>query len=314
MVKLGVIGLGHMGGYHASVSNSLQGARLIAVADPTEASWAKIKDPTIIKTTNYLDWIDQVDGVIIAVPTAHHYSVAKECLSRRKHVLLEKPIASTLEQAQELMDLAIKNNCALHIGHVERFNGAIQELKKIISAPLLIECHRIGPFSPRVQKDSVVLDLMIHDIDLVLGLIGKKPLSVNASGTRVYTESCDIAVVSMTFEGGTVASITSSRASQIKKRSMSIHERDAFFSLDFGTQELSIYRRTNSSVQVSPDQLMYKQEATVEHVFVHKDNPLKLEIEHFVNSIVHGTELSDPEQDIEALAVTFEIERKLGLR
>ncbi len=314
MVKLGVIGLGHMGGYHASISSNLQTAQLIAIADPTENNWQKVKAANVIKTKDFRDWIDQVDGVIIAVPTAFHYEVAKECLKQGKHILLEKPLTNNLEQAQELLELAQKYNRALHVGHVERFNGAIQELKKVITEPKLIECHRMGPFVPRVQKDSVVLDLMIHDIDLVLNVVGSPVTKVSAHGTKVYSDSCDIAAVQMTFENGAIASIISSRASQVKKRSMAVHQKSEYIHLDFTTQDLSIHRHASSSVQLGADQLKYRQEASIEHVFVYKDNPLKQEIEHFVGAIKTGNNLVNPEQDLSALKITFDIERQLGLR
>ncbi len=314
MVKLGVIGLGHMGGYHASNTALIQGAQLTAIADPTESNWNKVKAATVIKSANFLEWIDLVDGVIVAVPTIAHYEVAKECLRRGKHVLLEKPLTNDLTQAEELVALAQQNNCALHVGHVERFNGAIQELKKIINQPTLIECHRMGPFSPRVQKDSVVLDLMIHDLDLVLGIVNAPVASFSAQGTKVYSDSCDVAAVSITFDNGTVANIVSSRASQIKKRTMAVHQKNEYLHLDFTTQDLSIHRQMSSSVQVGADQLKYKQESLIERVFVYKDNPLKLEIEHFITAIKTGEKLSNPQQDLSALNLTFQIEQMLGVR
>lgn len=314
MVKLGVIGLGHMGGYHASILNTLQHAQLTAVADPTESNWQKIKDAHVIKSKDFRSWLDNVDGVVIAVPTAFHYEVAKECLKQGKHILLEKPLTNNLDQAQELIELAQQTNRALHVGHVERFNGAIQELKKIINQPLLIECHRMGPFSSRVQKDSVVLDLMIHDIDLVLNIMNSPVKKISAHGTKIHSNSCDVASVQLRFENGAIASIVSSRASQIKKRSMAVHQKDEYIHLNFTTQDLSIHRHASSSVHVGTDQLKYRQEATIEHVFVYKDNPLKLEIEYFVNAIKTGNHLVCPTQELSALSITFEIEKILGLR
>jgi predicted dehydrogenase len=314
MVKLGVIGLGHMGGYHASNARTLQQAQLTAVADPVEANWNKIRGATVVTAQDFRTWLPDVDGVIVAVPTAAHYEVAKECLKQGKHVLLEKPLTNDFEQAQELVDLAHHHGVALHVGHVERFNGAIQEVKKIINKPTLIECHRVGPFAPRVQKDSVVLDLMIHDIDLVINLVGAPVKDFSAHGTKVHSTSCDIATACITFENGTIASIVSSRASQIKMRTMAIHQAGEYIHLDFTTQDLTIHRQATSSVQVGSDQLKYRQEATIERVFVYKDNPLKLEIEHFVNAITTGDRLTNASQDLAALKLTFDIERVLGLR
>jgi len=314
MIKLGIIGLGHMGGYHASVCASSQNVHLIGVADPHESNLQKVKAATVIKSSDYKSWIDLVDGVIIAVPTQYHYEIAKDCLSRGKHVLLEKPLTKEIHEAEDLFATAKKVGVALHVGHVERFNGAVQELKKIIDRPYMIESHRMGPFSPRVQKDSVILDLMIHDLDIILNLVGSPVKSVNVQGKKVHTESCDIAIVQLGFENGAIANIVSSRASQIKKRTMAIHQENAFIQLDFTTQDISIHRHGSASVQVGTDQLKYKQEATIEHLFVYKDNPLKLEVEHFVAAIKAGDNLVNPEQDITALALTFEIEKRLGLR
>jgi predicted dehydrogenase len=172
----------------------------------------------------------------------------------------------------------------------------------------------MGPFTPRAARDSVVLDLMIHDVDLVLNLVNETPLQISAHGSKIHSDSCDVASVQLTFPSGCVASIISSRASQIKKRTMAVHERGAFFSLDFTTQDLVIQRQTSSSVQLGVDQLSYRQESLVEHVFVHKDNPLKQEVVHFVEAIETGIGLRNAKQDIQALDIIVEIERQLGLR
>ncbi|MFH0898604.1 MAG: Gfo/Idh/MocA family oxidoreductase, partial [bacterium] len=144
MIKIGIIGLGHMGGYHASVCSQLNSISLVGVADPNNQTWNKVKKDGVIKSHDYMSWINIVDAVIIALPTEFHYTVAKDCLQRGKHVLLEKPLTKTLDEAVELFNIAQKNNVALHVGHVERFNGAVQELKKIIDNPFLIESHRMG--------------------------------------------------------------------------------------------------------------------------------------------------------------------------
>lgn len=305
---MGIIGLGHMGGYHASICLNNPGIKLMGIADPHPENWAKIKDESVIKTNNFLEWIDTVDAVIIAVPSRAHYTVAKECLSRGKHILIEKPITKSLAEARELFDLAHQKNLTLHVGHVERFNGAVQELKKIIDAPYLIEAHRIGPFAPRVQRDTVVLDLMIHDVDLILNLVNSPVKQVNVVGSVVKSQLCDIATAQIEFENGSLAHIVSSRASQIKKRVMSIHQADAFIELDFTTQDLSIHRHASSSAKVNDQEVRYRQEGTIERLFVYKDNPLKLEIEHFIRSIQTGNNRTQADQDLTALAVTLTIE------
>ncbi|MCK4265519.1 Gfo/Idh/MocA family oxidoreductase [Candidatus Babeliales bacterium] len=311
MVKLGIIGLGHMGTYHASVSTSISNMELTCIADPNIKNLAKIKSAKVVKTQNYQEWIDYVDAVIIAVPTSLHFEIAKECLLRKKHVLLEKPLTRTLEQAQELFNIAKENNVSLHVGHVERFNGAVQELRKIVNNPYLIECHRLGPFTARPQKDSVVLDLMIHDLDIILSLIDSPLKTFNAVGTSIKTNTGDIAIVQLKFENGAVANIVSSRVSQIKHRSMSVHQKGCVLQLDYTAQDISIHSNITDSVKVSNKQLKYKQEGTIKRLFVYKDNPLRVEVENFIKCIRSGKRNLKPEQDMKALGLAIEIENLL---
>jgi predicted dehydrogenase len=313
MTRLGVIGLGHMGGYHASICTLLPNVELVGIADLNEKNWTKVKSSKVIKTNDYNKWIDFVDAVIIAVPTEFHHPVAKDCLLRGKHVLLEKPLTRTIQEAQELFSIAKQQNLSLHVGHVERFNGAVQELKKFVNNPYLIECHRLGPFTPRPQKDSVVLDLMIHDLDLVLNLVNSPVQSMNIVNNNVHTKCGDIAILQIKFENGTLANIVSSRASQIKKRTMSVHQKECFLKLDFTTQDISIHSHTSNSVKIGNNQVKYKQAGTFKRLFVYKDNPLKIEIENFVKSIKLGGKSLKPNQDMIALKLALEIEKNLVL-
>ncbi len=311
MIKMGIIGLGHMGGYHASICTTLPQVSLIGIADLSTDNWKKVTDTNVIKTKDYHDWIDKVEAVIIAVPTQFHYKIAKDCLSRHKHVLIEKPLTKTLTQALDLFSIARDNNCCLHVGHVERFNAAVQQLKKIVHDPYLIQSHRMGPFTPRPQKDSVILDLMIHDLDIILNLVDSQVACIQAVGHKVKTDQADIATVQLKFENGVLATIVASRTSQIKKRAMSIHQHGAFIHLDFTTQDISIHTRTTDSFKIGDNQMQYKQKGTVQRLFVYKDNPLKLEIENFVHSCLTRTNLIDAEQDIGALKIAFEIEKAI---
>jgi predicted dehydrogenase len=314
MIKLGVIGLGHMGGYHLSALSLIPSVKIIGVADPCEKNLLKARDISIQKSINYHDWLDSVTAVVIAVPTEHHYAIAKDCLEHKKHVFVEKPLTKTTEEAHDLLSYAREHNLTLHIGHIERFNGAVQELKKIINEPFLIESHRMGPFVPRVQRDSVVLDLMIHDLDIVLNLVESPVKDFSVQGRRVYSDSCDIASVQLLFENGVIANIISSRASQVKMRTMVIHQKSEFIQLDFTTQDIFIHRQGASSVQVGADQLRYKQEALIERLFVYKENAIKLELEYFINAVKSGNNRVNLEQDISALALAIDIEKRLGLR
>jgi len=310
MTKLGIIGLGHMGNYHASVCTTIPTIDLVAIADPNEQNWEKIKIKT--KTKSFHKWIDLVDGVIIAVPTSLHYKIAKECLNAGKHVLLEKPLTKNLDQAKELFDIATTKNLTLHAGHVERFNGAVQELKKLIHKPYLIESHRMGPFTTRAANETVVLDLMIHDLDIISNIVNTPVKTIHVVENKIKSNLSDIAAVQIHFENNTLATIISSRISHVKRRTMSIHQESAFIELDFTTQDIFIHRHTTASVKIGHNQLKYKQEGTVERLFVYKENPLKLEIEHFIGSITTGKNRRNPTKDLEALKLTLEIEQALG--
>lgn len=312
MVKLGIIGLGHMGGYHASAASTIPEIELVGIADPNEENWKKITNPHIEKKKDFYDLMNKVDAFIIAVPTFLHYPVAKACLENKKHILLEKPLTKNLQEAEELFEIAAKNNVTLHTGHVERFNGAIQEIKKIVHKPYLIESHRIGPYTPRIKHDTVVLDLMIHDLDIIANLINSPVKKLNVIANTVKSNLSDIASVQIEFENGVLANIISSRASHIKKRTMCIHQENAFIQLDFTTQDISIHRHTATSVNIGHNQMKYKQAGTVERLFVYKENPLKLEIEHFIHSITTGENKIAPKKDLEALKLSLSIEKALG--
>ena len=308
MVKLRIIGLGKMGGYHATIAASLPNVELVGVSDPITKNLEKITLKNCIKSTDYNTWINLVDAVIIAVPTGLHFNIAKDCLLKNKSILIEKPLTKTLTQAEELFAIAHERNLGLHVGHVERFNGAVQELKKIINKPYFIESHRIGPFAPRVQDDTVILDLMIHDLDIILNLVGSPVVKFNVLGTTLKSELCDLATVQLYFENGAIAHLISSRASQIKKRTMVIHQEDAFIELDFTTQDILIHRHASASVKIGNNELHYRQEGTIERIFVYKENPLKAEIEHFINAIKTGSKLIQPQQDLDALKLTLALE------
>jgi len=203
----------------------------------------------------------------------------------------------------------------LHVGHVERFNGAVQELRKIVERPILIESRRLGPFTPRVQKDSVVMDLMIHDLDIVLGLVDSPPRRLTAMGSSVVSAATDIANVQIGFESGTIALITASRATEEKIRTLAITQPDAYVVLDYAEQDIQIHRRAAQEYTLNRESIRYRRASFVEHVQVHKDNPLKLEILHLVRAVRRarageGVVLAETE-DLRSLAMALEIERMI---
>ncbi|TYB32281.1 MAG: Gfo/Idh/MocA family oxidoreductase, partial [Flexistipes sinusarabici] len=228
---------------------------------------------------------DKVDAVTVAAPTKYHHQIVKECLLADKHVLVEKPITTNIEEAQELFEIARQRELTLHIGHVERFNGAVQELKKIVRNPFLIESRRVGPYDERVKNDSIILDLMIHDIDIILNIVGKDVIDVEAKGSKVYSNLPDFASVNLIFENNAVANIIVSRITQKKDRTLSISQEDTFVFLDYTNQDINIYRKGSSQHIFGERELRYKNEYITERLFVYKDNPLMLEIRHFVDCV-----------------------------
>ena len=231
------------------------------------------------------------------------------------HVLVEKPMTPTLEEAKELFRLARARHRVLHVGHVERFNGAVQELRKIVERPILVESRRLGPYAPRVAKDSVVMDLMIHDIDIVLGLVDGEPRKVTAIGASVRSGVADVANVQLVFDGGAMATITASRATEEKIRTLAITQPDAYIVLDYTDQDIQIHRRAAQEYTVNREAIRYRQASFVEHLFVHKDNPLKLELRHLMSAArtaqaTGRVDLAEGE-DLRSLAVALEIERMI---
>jgi len=311
-----VVGVGHMGQYHILALAEIWNVELVGVVDTDFAKAQRVAahygsrafgDPRELHGL--------VDFVTVAVPTDRHFEVARDLLEAGIHVLLEKPMTSTLEEAKELFRVARQRQRVLHVGHVERFNGAVQELRKIVERPILIESRRLGPFLPRVQNDSVVMDLMIHDIDIVLGLVDGEPRKITAVGSSVHSRLTDVANVQIVFDTGTVASITASRATEEKIRTLAITQPDAYIVLDYAHQDIQIHRRAAQEYTLNRESIRYRQASFVEHLLVHKDNPLKLEIRHLV-SAVRAAEASGqldlPEsEDLRSLAVSLEIERMI---
>ncbi len=289
-VKAGVIGAGRMGEYHVGVLSEMQGVELAGVVDVDPQRRKAIQDIYHVPTySDCKDLFGRVDVAVVAVPTMLHYPVTRELLGNGIHVLLEKPCANNLDHARELFQLAQDKSLTLHIGHVERFNGAVQELHKIVETPLFVECKRMGPFAERVRDDGVVLDIMIHDIDIILNLIKSKVVTAHVVGASVFTEIDDLVSAQLEFENGCIANIVASRASQNKVRTLSVTQKDSFVVLDYTDQEIYVHRKSSSEHQMSKGSLRYKQESLVERIFVHKDNPLKLELQHFIDCVKNGS-------------------------
>jgi len=315
-LRAGVVGTGHMGQYHVLVYAELPDAELVGVADIDGDRAAAIAGRYETRAFgDHRELIGLVDVVSVAVPTEQHFHVARDLLEAGIGVLVEKPMTPTLEEARELFAIANRTGAILHVGHVERFNGAVDELKQLVTAPILIESRRLGPFIPRVQKDTVVMDLMIHDIDIVLGLVDSPPVRLAAQGAAVHSSVTDVASVQIRFESGTIATITASRATEEKVRTLAITMPDAYVHLDYTDQDIRIYRRANQQYTMSRKAIRYSRASLVEHLQVHRENPLKLEIQHLIaahrrRQAGQKVELNLAE-DLTSLAMALEIERMI---
>jgi predicted dehydrogenase len=306
-----------MGQYHLLVYAELWDVELVGLVDVDAEKTARLSAQYDCQGfTDYRELFGKVDVVSVAVPTPLHFPVARDLLEAGISVLVEKPMTTTLDEARQLFRLARERGVVLHVGHVERFNGAVQELRKIVANPILIESRRLGPFVPRVQDDTVVMDLMIHDIDIVLGLVDSEVRRISVSGARVHSAQTDVANVQILFESGAIANITASRATEQKVRTLAITQPDAYVFLNYTDQDIQIHRRAASEYILNRESIRYRQESFVEHLFVHKENPLKLEILHLLNAVREGPRaetLVPPadHDDVRSLAVALAIEDML---
>ena len=289
--KVGVVGVGKMGEYHVGVLSEMREVDLVGVVDSDQERAKKISEQYKTRSyNNYKDLFNEVDAVVVAVPTSLHYAIGKEFIEAGIHTLLEKPCTDDLSKAEELFNLAEKKKIALHIGHVERFNGAVQELFKIVKDPIYIECRRMSPFSSRIKDDGVVLDIMIHDIDIVLKLVNSTVVNINVTGNSIFSKRDDLINAQIEFENGCIANILASRVSQNKVRTLEVTQKESSILLDYTEQEIFVHRQSSSESQLSPGSLRYKQESLIERIFVHKDNPLKLELKHFIDCAENGSQ------------------------
>ena len=315
-VRAAVVGAGHMGQYHGRVYAELWDVDLVGIVDidPERAAAVAAQYDTA-PFTDHRAMIGRVDVVSVAVPTELHFHVARDLLDAGVSVLVEKPITPTLDEARELYAIARRSGAILEVGHVERFNGAVQELRKIVDRPILVECRRLGPFVPRVQKDTVVMDLMIHDLDIVLALIDSPLTRISAAGAVVLSDAIDVATVQLGFASGAIATITASRATEEKIRTLAITQPDAYIVLDYTDQDIQIHRRAAQEYTLNRESIRYRQASFVEHLFVHRDNPLKLEIQHLIRSMQRAragesVELAESD-DVRSLAMALAIERMI---
>ena len=282
-LKVGVVGTGHLGRVHARIYHQMDEFELAGIVDANAGTSAEVASEfacPILQDVAAL--INNVDAVSIVVPTSVHAEVTQPCLEAGVPVLLEKPIAATVEQAQRLVDISGNNGTPLLIGHLERFNPALTELRGRLREPYLIEARRLNPFSSRATDVDVVTDLMIHDLDIVSSLLGEVPDDIQAVGRPIITDKTDIASAQLRYPGGTVASFTASRISQQQNRRLRVYQTDGYLELDFNGQQLVVAEYQAPTAGQDSGRMEY---STISPV---KVQPLQAEIAHFYQVVRHG--------------------------
>jgi len=279
-VRTGVIGTGYLGKFHADKYSELIESELVGIVDTNYEAAQEISNRLNVPAfKNYEELFDKVDAVSIVVPTELHHKIAKDFLLNNIDVLVEKPMTTTLEEAEELIETAKKNKCILQVGHLERFNAAVLALDNIIKQPLFIESHRLAPFKDRGTDVDVILDIMIHDIDIILNIVGSPVKSIHAVGVPVVSsEKNDIANVRLEFESGCVANVTASRISAKEMRKMRIFQHDAYLSIDYAAQQVEIYGKTDSDEHDTP-------QITYDQIDIKQGDSLKEEIRSFLSAV-----------------------------
>lgn len=284
VVRTAVVGVGYLGRFHAEKYAQLPGSQLVAVVDAELQKARRVAAELGVKAlSDYREIFGKVDAVSIAVPTRLHHTVGCALLERGIHVLMEKPIASTVAEARELVQIAARRSRVLQVGHLERFNPAVIAAANRLTRPRFVESHRLAPFKPRGTDVSVVLDLMIHDIDLIQKLVGEPLVSIDAVGAPVFSGETDIANTRLTFRGGCVVNVTASRISMKQERKIRIFQDDSYLSIDMQQKLLTVIRKKSAAPVQSPA------EVSIEEVAVEPRDALLAEIESFLTAVQQGT-------------------------
>ncbi len=301
LIKVVVVGVGSLGSRHARIYSEIPGVELVGVLDTDQKRTEEIATQYNCRPfANLEDIPSSVEAISVVVPTDRHYEVAEVLMDRGYHLLIEKPITDNVSHARELLRLAEKSDLLLQVGHVERFNPGILELEKIVKEPRFIECHRNAPFQPRGTEVGVVLDLMIHDLDIILYLVSSPVASLEAVGATILSKHEDIANARIKFKSGCIANITTSRVSPTKMRKIRIFQDDAYISLDYMAQTAQIYRK--EAGRIIADELP-----------IPRGESLKLELESFVEAVRLGGKPQVPaEGSLAALEVAVAVTEEVA--
>jgi predicted dehydrogenase len=306
-LRVGVVGVGYLGKFHARIYSTLAGVELVGVVDADADTARKIAAD--YQTTAFArpeDLLGKVDAVSVVVPTIHHLEVARPFLGNGVHMLMEKPIAPSYEEGNEIVRLAEKAGVTFQVGHLERYNAGFMELVKRVSAARFIEATRIGGFSERATDVDVVTDLMIHDLDLVMALVQSPIRELRATGVPVLTEHVDIANVRLEFENGAVANVTASRVSAKKQRRIRVFGKNSYHALDFADQQVE-------EVVAHPGPTGSRPEIRSEKLSITPTPPLDAELADFVNTVrSRRAPLVDGRTGLEALRVALMVKEKIA--
>lgn len=298
-VRIGIIGVGYLGTQHARILSYLEEAELKGVADVDFKKAVEIGNRHGVEYfENFEDMLDEIDAAIVATPTSEHFSISMRLLKEGKSVLVEKPITETVEQAEQLVAKAKKSGAILQVGHLERFNPAVEAIENVISEPKFIEVQRLGSFSARSLDIDVVLDLMIHDLDIILALIKDEVKVIRSSGIHVLSEKIDIANARLEFKSGCVATLTASRVHQGKVRKLRIFEPTSCYSVDYINQEVKIFPLNGKQTDIKS-------------LKIEKEEPLKKELKNFFQCIKEGkTKKVSGEEALRALRLAYSVLRE----
>lgn len=305
-LRIVVVGAGKIGKLHARVLSRLPEVELVAVCDTNlwRAQFAAWQS-NAVAVRDYKDALPRCDAAVVAVPTPLHFEVGREVISRGLHCLVEKPLASSVEEARDLLALSQEKRVVLQVGHVERFNPAVLEAIKHVKSPRYITVERLGPYDPRVAHIGVVMDLMIHDLDILLTLVGSEVESLEAVGAHLFSDHEDIANVRVRFKTGCIADLTASRISLAKSRKLRIFQEDSYVSLDYADSSLKIYRKKGAVIKSLKDVEILKP-------VLDKTEPLKNEHLHWLDCIRHNRQpWPSGERGVEALRLALQISEEL---
>lgn len=321
MLKIGVFGAGHLGKIHISQWKEVEGIEFVGFFDPNATNAAMAEKEYGVQSYASIDQlIEDTDALDIVSTTITHYEIAKKCLQAGKHIFIEKPLAQSIEEAQELVHLVKEANVKCQVGHVERYNPAYLALEEQELKPMFIEAHRLAQFNPRGTDVSVILDLMIHDIDIVMHLVKSPVRRISASGVSVVSESADIANARIEFDNGCVANLTSSRISIKKMRKMRLFQRDAYIGIDFLEKKTEVIQLKEADAPKGQFDLPIevpggeRKTLAVQMPEVKPVNAIRMELQEFANAIINDTPVRVSVYDgFQAMDVAHQILKKMSL-